>query len=108
LLPIPTTRLLYIYYTMMVVFCFDNGDRDARLIVEKVVGLLGFSALNRFTANDDTALREIDLFPKLGQQIPLADWTDQCGGYELGADVRFGESFFIHRSFDRGKIRGGI
>ena len=57
---------------MIVVFRFDDGDRDARLVEKKVVGLLGFAALDRLAANDDTALREIDLLPKLGHHIPFA------------------------------------
>ena len=81
---------------VIVVFRFDDGDRDAWLVEEKVVGLLGFTALDRLAANDDTALGEVDLFPKLGHHMPLAAWADQCGGDELGADVRFGESLLIH------------
>src|SRR5436309_1295801 len=80
---------------VIVVFRFDDSDRDAGLVEEKVVRLLGFTALNRLATHDDTTLREIDLLPKLGHHIPLS-WTGQRWGNELGADVRFGELFLIH------------
>ena len=81
---------------VVVVLRFDDGDRDARLVVEKVVGLLRFAALDRLAANDDTTLREVDFLAKLGHHVPLAVRGDECGGDELGADVRFGELLLVH------------
>ena len=82
---------------VIVVFRFDDGDRDARLVEEKVIGLPGFTALDRLAANDDTALGEVDLFPQLGHHIlSAAVWTDQRGSDEFRADIRFGESLLIH------------
>jgi hypothetical protein len=60
---------------VIVVFRFDDGNRDARLVKKKVVGLLGFTALDR-----------------------LAAWTDHRGSDELRADVRFCESLLVHGS----------
>ena len=71
--------------------------REVRLVEEDVVGLLGFAALDRLAADDDPALGEVDLLANLGHHVPLiAVRADERGRDELGADVRFGESLFIH------------
>ena len=82
---------------VVVVLGLDDGDRDVGLVEEKVVGLLGFAALDRLAANDDAALGEVVLLPNLGHHIPFVPaLADKCGRDELGADVRFGEAFLVH------------
>ena len=83
---------------LIIVFRLDYGDGDARLVEKEVVRFLGFTALDRLAANDDSAFREVYFLPKLGHHIPFAVWTDKCRSDELGADVRFGEFFFVHLS----------
>ena len=82
---------------VVVVLGLDDGDRDVRLVVEDVVGLLGFAALDRLAADDDPALGEVGLLADLGHHVPLAAVrADERGRDELGADVRFGEGFLVH------------
>ena len=43
---------------VVVVLCLDQGDGDVRLVVENVVGTLGFAAGDELAADDDPALGE--------------------------------------------------
>ena len=87
---------------VVVVLGLDDGERDVRLVVEEVVGLLRFAALDRLAADDDPALGEVDLLANLGHHVPLAAvGADERGRDELGADVGFGEFLLVHTSRQR-------
>ena len=75
------------------VWVFDDGERDAGLVVEDVVGALRFAAAGELAADDDAALGEIDLLAHLVHHVPLAHAGDG-GGDELGADVALAETLF--------------
>ena len=71
-----------------------------------VVRLQRVTAFDSLATNNDPTFREVDFLAKLRHQVPLFPFrTYKCGGDELGADVRFGERFFVHavrpRSFWR-------
>jgi len=81
---------------MFVVFGFNDGDGDARLEIQDVVGAADgfFIALRLVAANDDATTGEIDLFQELGCSVPpgcLDGWRD-----ELGADVTLGKRLLVH------------
>ena len=83
---------------MIVVLGFDQGDRDVVLVVENVIGALGFAARDELATNDDAALGEADLFPDLCELIPARPL--QCGRDELTANVAFAHRAFInHHAF---------
>ena len=74
---------------MIVVLCLDQGYGYVGLVVENVVGELGFASGHQFATDYDPAFREIDLFADLRQNVPsrLHDgWRD-----ELGANITFTE-----------------
>ena len=86
---------------VVVVLPLDDGEREVRPVIEQVVGLLGFTAFHGLAAHDDAALGEIRLLADLGHQIPfVVILSNQCGGDELRADVRLGESFLVHWAGD--------
>ena len=58
--------------TVIIVFRFDDGDRNPRLVIKKIVGFFGFTAPYGLTANDYAPFREVDLLSKLGHDVPLA------------------------------------
>ena len=82
---------------VVVVFGFDDGDGQVRLVEKKIVGLLGFSAPDGFAPDDDTALCEVGLLAELGHHVPAsALGAAERRRDELGPNVRFGEGFFVH------------
>jgi hypothetical protein len=90
-------RLLHpIADAMRVVFRLDDRDRDVGLVVEDVIGALGFTARHKLAAYDDAALREAHLLADLQHLVP----TDRTEGGrdELGADIAFGEAAHVHAS----------
>jgi hypothetical protein len=50
---------------MVVVFGFDQGDRDIRLVVKNLVGALGLAAGKQFTPHDNPALGKANLLANL-------------------------------------------
>jgi hypothetical protein len=80
--------------TVVVVLGLDDGQRDVGLVIEYVVGALGFATGDQPAANNDTALGEADLFADLGEFVPAG--LLQGRGNELGADVALAEGFFVH------------
>src|SRR5262249_32124670 len=82
---------------MGVVLGFDHSDRQARLEVEDVVGLLCFATLDRLAADDGAALGEVEPLAQLRHHVPLAPvGTNERGRDELGADIRLGEPLLVH------------
>ncbi len=83
-------------YRMGVVLGLHHGEREVRLVVEDVVGLLGLAAFDGLATDDDAALGEVDLFSDLGHQVPAgARLTHDGGGDELGADVGLGQRLLV-------------
>jgi hypothetical protein len=79
---------------MGIVLGFDDGEGDIGLVVEDIVGALGFAAAHQFAAHNDPALGEAEFLADLQHFIPagLAErWGD-----EFGADIAFGESALVH------------
>ncbi len=77
-----------------VVLGFDQGDGEIGLVIEDIVGPLGFAAGDELAANDDSAFGERDLATNLRCLIPagLNDrWRDA-----LGANIGFAEGLFVH------------
>ena len=79
---------------MVVVLGFDNGDGDIGLVIEDVVGALGFAAGDEPAPDDDPALGEADFLADLGELVPAG--LLQGRGDELGADVALAEGFLVH------------
>lgn len=50
---------------MVVVFCFDNCDREVGLVVEDVVGTLLFTTGMKFPPDDNSPVGKGDLFTYL-------------------------------------------
>ena len=78
---------------MRIVFGLDQRQRDVGLVIEDVVGALGFAAADQLAAHDDAALGEADLFADLRHLIPARPAYGRRD--ELGADVAFAEAAFI-------------
>lgn len=76
---------------MVVVFRFDECDRNIGFVVENVVCELAFSAGDQLTTYDDAPFGKEDLFADLRENIP----ADLLNGRrdETGADIAFGEVF---------------
>ena len=79
---------------MRVVLGFDQGDRHVRLIIEDVVGTLGFPARDQLAADDNPPLGEADFLADLKDLVPPGVF--QGGGDELGADIALGEASLVH------------
>lgn len=91
-------RLLHpIADRVIVVLCFDDGERDIWFVGKDVVGFLRFPSLYGLAAHDYAALREVGLLANLGHQVPLFTISaNECGGDELGPNVRFSMLLFVH------------
>ena len=78
-----------------VILGLNDGDGDVRLVIEDVVGALLGTASVDFSPHINAPVGETYLFAYLRVEVP------RCGherrGDELGADVAFGEGFFVHR-----------
>ena len=81
-------------HAMGIVLRFDDGERDIGLVVEDVVGALGFAAAHQFAAHNDPALGEAEFLADLQHFIPAG--LAERGGDEFGADVAFGEGALVH------------
>jgi hypothetical protein len=55
---------------VVIILCLNQRDGDVRLVVENVVGKLGFATGDESAADDDPSLREVDLLANLRQVIP--------------------------------------
>ncbi len=82
----------------VVVFGFDHGDRQVGFVEEDVVGAFGFTATDQFAAHDDASGGELDFFADLGVEVPTGG--GEGGGDVFGADVAFGEVFFVEHDED--------
>ena len=87
---------------VVVVLGLDQRDRDVGLVVEDVVGTLGFASGDQLAANDDAALGEADLLADLHHFIPARLLNGR--GDELGADVAFAEVFLVHAGIRSARI----
>lgn len=89
-------------HRVVVVFGLDDAEREVRAVKEEVIGLLCLPSLDGLAADQDPALREIDLLADLVEHIPLRSTRPGDGGRdELGADVRLVEVLFVHARFLR-------
>ncbi len=77
----------------VIVFGFNDGEGNVRLVIKNVVGELGLAAGDEFAADDDSALGEVDLLPNLQQLIPSR--LSHGRRNELGTDVTLAERFFV-------------
>lgn len=80
----------------VIVLRLDECDRDV-IVVEDVIGELGFAARYQFSPNDYATLREIDLAPDLRVLIPSC--LSHVRRNEFCADVRIAERLLIHTGF---------
>ena len=86
-----------IAHGVVVVFGFQDCQWKIRFVGEDVVGFLRFTACDCLASNDDPAFGEVEFLPDLGHQVPfVAVQADKRRSNVLGADVRFGELFFVH------------
>jgi hypothetical protein len=84
---------------MVVVLRFDQRQRNARLVIEDVVGLPGLATFDELAANDDPALREVHLFTNLRHEVPTCGPAGQCRRDVLGSNVGFGQVLLVHDEF---------
>src|ERR1017187_3702069 len=84
---------------MVVVFGFNDGEGNARLEIKDVVGATRLAPGGHLAPNDHAALREGDLLPDLGLDIPPG--REQSGRNEFGANVPLAEQPLL------GLIHGG-
>jgi hypothetical protein len=64
----------------VVVFGFDDGDRQVGFVEEDVVGAFLFASADQFATHDHSSGGELDFFADLGVEVP-------AGGCEGGGDV---------------------
>ena len=79
---------------VVVVLGLDDGDGDVGLVIEDVIGALGFATGDELSANDDAALGEGDLLADLHHPVPARAFHG--GADELGADVALAEVLLVH------------
>jgi hypothetical protein len=77
------------------VLCFDDGYRNVGLVIQDVIGALGFAKGNELSAEDDAPLGEGNLIAELHHPVPARAFYG--GAYELGADIAIAEVFFVHK-----------
>jgi len=82
---------------VIVVLRLDNGDGDIGLVIEDVIGALGFPTGNELSPDDNASLGERDLFADLHHAVPTSPLHG--GTDELRADVAFAEVFLVHAVF---------
>ena len=88
-------RLLHaVADAVVVVLGLDDREGNVGLVIEDVVGSLGFAACDQLAADDDAALGEADLLADLVHFVPAGAAKGRRD--ELGADVAFGEGVFVH------------
>ena len=79
---------------VVVVLRLDDGDRDIGLVIEDVVGALGFATRHKLPPDDDAPLGKVDLFANLHHPVPARAFHG--GADELGADIALAEVFLVH------------
>ena len=80
---------------VIVVLCFDDGYRNVGLVIQDVIGALGFATGNELSADDDAPLGEGNLLAELHHPVPARAFHG--GAYELGADIALAEVFLFIR-----------
>jgi hypothetical protein len=72
----------------------DYSQRYAGLVIEQVVGALGFAAGRELAANNDAAFGERNLLADLAHQVPLR--ARERRRDKLCADIAFAEAFLVN------------
>jgi hypothetical protein len=88
---------------VVIVLGLDQGDGDVGLVVEDVVGALGFPAGDQLAANDDPAFGETHLFADLRHLVPASQFHG--GSDVLGTNVALAEVLLVHAALEPSRDR---
>ena len=81
---------------VVVVFSFDNGYENIRLVEQDIISTFALLPGVHLSLHDNPPFGERKLFPDLGRDIPARPLQRGC--YVLCADVALGELFFLHQA----------
>lgn len=79
---------------MVVVFGLDDGDGDVGLVIEDVVGPLGFAPRYELATHDDPALGKGHFLADLQHRVPASPLDGRRD--EFGTNVSLAEVFPVH------------